>query len=88
MLAEKYTLKDTVPGMTSDDYKDRFVAEYEQLRIRRDALHRMIIRYDAGTLNFTPTCDIFLLKRQEVCMNEYLVVLETRAELEGIILNY
>ena len=40
--------------MTSDDYKDRFRAEYQQTKIRYDKLHKMLIKYDAGTLPFEP----------------------------------
>lgn len=38
------TLKDTAKLMVSDDYKDRFRAEYFQLKIRYDSL-RQVVRY-------------------------------------------
>lgn len=49
-------LKDTIELMNSSDYKERFKAEYLQVKIRYDKLHKMLVKWDAGTLNFTPTC--------------------------------
>lgn len=77
-------LKDTLPLMVSADYKDRFVAEYMQTKIRYNRLHKMIVRYEAGTLDFKPTCPLALLKEQAAAMGVYLYALEKRAELEGI----
>ena len=77
-------LKDTLPLMVSADYKDRFVAEYMQTKIRYNRLHKMIVRYEAGTLDFKPTCPLALLKEQAAAMGAYLYALEKRAELEGI----
>ena len=83
---DEITLKDTVSLMNSDDYKVRFIAEYMQLKIRYNNLHKMLIRHEAGTLNFTPTCDISILENQAYDMNNYLNALEVRAEVEKIIL--
>jgi len=77
-------LKDTVEGMLSEDYKERFKAEYLQTKIRYDKLHTMIVKYEAGVLNFQPTCPIELLKNQANNMGMYLYQLEVRAQLEGI----
>lgn len=77
-------LSETVKMMASADYKERFRAEYEQTRIRTEKLHRMLVKYEAGTLSFTPTCPPALLKRQETTMRAYLDILEVRAEIEGI----
>lgn len=77
-------LKNTVNGMLSEDYKERFKAEYWQTKIRYEKLHKMIIRYEAGTLNFEPKCKIELLKDQCSYMGRYLFCLEIRAEIEGI----
>lgn len=49
-------LLDTVNLMKSDDYKDRFRAEYYQLKIRYDKLRDMLDKWDKGELCFTPTC--------------------------------
>lgn len=78
------TLADTVPYMNSSDYKDRFIGEYWQTRIRYDKLHDMTVRYEAGKLNFTPSCPLDLLKEQKKYMGMYLNKLEVRAILEEI----
>lgn len=77
-------LKDTVALMSSEDYKDRFKAEYLQTKIRCERLHTMLVKNEAGVLDFIPTCPILNLKQQERAMNEYLKTLEIRAVLEGI----
>lgn len=84
MNARKTELKDTAALMASDDYKERFKAEYIQTKIRYDNLHSMIVRYEAGTLDFEPSCPIDLLKKQAAAMGQYLYCLEVRAEIEGI----
>ena len=80
-------LKDTIELMTSENYKDRFKAEYWQTKIRYDKLHNMVVKYEAGTLNFEPTCIIDIFKEQLTNMGKYLYILEVRAEIEGVILN-
>lgn len=80
-------LKETVSMMNSDDYKERFKAEYFQTKIRYEKLHAMTIKYEAGTLNFTPSCSLELLNQQKRHMGEYLHCLEVRAEIEKIDLN-
>jgi hypothetical protein len=77
-------LKDTIDLMQSADYKERFKAEYNQTKIRYRKLHAMIVKYEAGTLEFELTCPIDLLKDQSFCMGNYLYDLEIRAEIEGI----
>ena len=66
------------------DWKERVVQEYKELKERYNKLHRMIIKYEAGTLDFTPNCSLGLLKEQEMYMGEYLRVLEIRSEIEDI----
>ena len=77
-------LKDTIGLMNSDNYKERFIAEYYQTKIRYDKLHKMITKYEAGTLEFEPKCPIELLKEQANFMGRYLHTLEIRAEIEEI----
>jgi len=77
-------LKDTVELMLSEDYKERFKAEYYQTKIRYEKLHKMVVKYDAGTLDFDPSSDIDFLKLQASNMGQYLYCLEVRAEIEGI----
>ena len=81
---DEITLKDTVSLMNSDDYKVRFIAEYMQLRIRYNGLRKMLIKLEAGTLEFTPTCDSTILENQAYYMENYLRALEVRAEVEKI----
>ena len=76
--------KDTIPMMESPDYKERFKAEYYQLKNRYDKLDAMTVKYEAGTLNFTPSCSLDLLKEQKKHMGNYLRSLKIRAEIEGI----
>ena len=68
------------------DYKERMKAEYHELKERYEKLHRIIVKHEAGTLDFTPTCPIELLKKQAKAMGEYLYALEVRAEIEGVAL--
>lgn len=77
-------LRDTIPGMLSPDYKERFTAEYEQLSIRASKLETFIDNYRNGRLNFKPTCDLELLSRQLDIMKAYIAVLEERAKIEGV----
>lgn len=77
-------LKDTATLMTSADYKDRFKAEYLQLKIRRDKLAAMLVKWDAGKLGFTPTCSRDLYMFQLYVMDGYLHILGQRAKLEGV----
>lgn len=77
-------LKDTIDLMTSDNHQDRFIAEYNQTKIRRDNLSAMLVKWDAGTLDFDPVCPKSLLMLQKRHMDEYLHDLEVRAELEQI----
>ena len=66
------------------DYKIRFINEYKELTEKYDKLHKLLIKYEAGTLNFKPTCSLELLKEQASYMGNYLRILEIRAEIEEI----
>lgn len=77
-------LNETVEMMNNSDYKERFKAEYYQTKIRYNKLHKMIIKYEAGTLDFKPTCPIDILIEQKKHMGMYLHSLEVRAEIENI----
>ena len=70
--------------MNSADYKDRFKAEYLQIKIRYDKLHKMLVKYEAKTLDFELSCPINILQMQANYMREYLKQLEIRAEIEAI----
>lgn len=85
-------LKDTVDLMLSKAYKDRFKAEYYQLKNRYDKLQNMIVKYEAGIdigerdqyIDFTPTTPLNVLMRQATAMRNYLYCLEKRAVFEHI----
>lgn len=77
-------LKDTVEMMTSLDHRERFRAEYLQTKLRYQRLHQVIVRYEAGKLDFRPLCSIQLLKEQKAAMGQYLYYLEVRAVIEDI----
>ena len=77
-------LNETTVFMNSDDYRDRFKAEYYQTKIRYEKLHTMLVKKEAGTLDFTPRTPIDVLEKQACFMGNYLKQLEIRAEIEGI----
>ena len=79
-------LKDTVEMMNSNDYKERFKAEYYQLVTRYRGLKSMLDKWDKNELTFTPTCPISTYNMQIKAMTDYIAVLEARAVMEHIIL--
>ena len=80
-------LNETVEMMNSQDFKERFKAEYLQLKIRMEGLSNMLKKYKEGTLPFKPKCSYDLLNGQFKAMDMYASYLEERAEIEGIELN-
>lgn len=83
-VEDSSSLLATVFDMKSSDYKKRFEAEYRQLRIRYESLKKMCEKWDAGELDFTPTCPRATYDKQMSAMVDYLSVLEVRAYYEGI----
>ena len=79
-------LIDTVEMMNSENYKERFRAEYFQLDIRINGLSNMLEKYKEGSLTFTPSCSYEVLYTQLVHMECYKRSLEERAKIENIIL--
>ena len=77
-------LLDTVEMMNSNDFKDRFRAEFYQLKIRRDGLQNMLVKYKNDDLPFIPNCSYELLHKQLIFMDLYMNILSERAEIEGI----
>ena len=77
-------LSETITMMNSSDYKERFRAEYFQLKNRIEGLDKMLDGYRKGTLNFTPKCTIKMLDGQFNSMKMYKTHLEERAKLEDI----
>ncbi len=86
-------LKDTVEMMQSDDYRDRFKAEYYQTKIRYErlkAFNNKIEASEATGFTHNPVerpkhdCPYDMLRHQQAVMGEYLHILEVRAIIEGI----
>lgn len=65
-------------------YVSRMIDEYHELKDKYNKLHRMLVKHEAGTLDFEPTCPIELLEHQANVMDEYLHTLEVRAEIENV----
>ena len=77
-------LEDTIDAMRSDDYKDRFIAEYYQVRIRYERLKKMVENWDSGNLTFQPTCPRSIYDMQLNAMKDYIALLEARAAIEEV----
>ena len=77
---EKHS-EDVKPDPT---WQERMQKEYRELKERYEKLHKMVTKYEAGTLGFTPNCSLELLCQQKRHMGEYLHDLEIRAEIEGV----
>lgn len=77
-------LKDTAVMMFSADYKERFKAEFWQLKHRLNKLNDMFARYDKGTLDYIPDTPILWLKQQAYAMQAYLDALSVRCDYENI----
>lgn len=81
---EMYPLVSTAMLMKSKDYKERFIAEYQQLVIRYNSLKAMLEKWDKGELSFTPTCPRSIYNMQVRAMADYIAVLESRAVMEDV----
>ena len=77
-------LTDTIEMMNSEDYKQRFKAEYAQLVIRYYGLCNMLEKWDNGTLEFEPTCPRSTYNLQVKAMTDYIAALEARAVMENV----
>ena len=88
-------LKETTKLMTSADYKERFVAEYWQTKIRYEKLKAFNTKIEAAQrVRFSEVenklkepihdCPADILIEQQHILGEYLHILEIRAVIEGI----
>ncbi len=85
MVEEKYVGQlGRYADIDNEDYKQRFIQEYTELKSRYDRLANMTIKYRAGTLEFKPDCPIELLEEQQSIMGRYLRILKIRAEIEKV----
>ena len=78
------TLDEIIELLKSDSYKDRAKGEYWFVKDKYEKLHRVIIRREAGKLDFKPNCPMEQWKAQASAMGQYLYQLEVKAEIEGI----
>lgn len=83
-------LKETVELMNSEDYKERFIAEYHQVKIRYEKLKNFCNKIEVeemlGKEETKHDCPLGLLREQQKYMGLYLSVLEKRALIENIVL--
>ena len=70
--------------MLSDDYKERFKAEFYQTQNRFLKLEEMLKNYNDGKLISGPICPIRVYEEQAQYMYRYLRILAFRAKKEGI----
>lgn len=77
-------LKEIMEMMQSEDYKERFKAEYLELELRIGKLSDLLAKWKNGNLDFEPTCPYELLEKQLETMRTYSNILLTRAGIEGI----
>lgn len=67
-----------------ETWQERMKREYRETKERYEKLHRLVTKYEAGVLEFTPKSSIELLRQQKRHMGEYLHDLEIHAEIEGV----
>lgn len=92
-------LKDTINMMLSEDYKERFKAEYYQTKIRYEKIKAFNTKIQAARATLRPDemdpdvveldipkhdCPCWVLDHQEKHMLDYLNILELRAVIENI----
>ena len=89
---------DTIEGMLSPDYKERFRAEYIQTKIRYERLkafntkieaanrtNEWRCRYEMPKVEMPKhDCPDDILEQQQHLMGQYLHILEVRAVIEGV----
>lgn len=81
-------LKETIELMCSSDYKERFVAEYRQVKIRYEKLKNFCNKIEVeemlGKEVTKHDCPLELLREQQKYMGLYLSILEKRALIENV----
>ena len=77
-------LKDTIELMISADWKDRFIAEYLQTKIRYEKLHKLIVKREVGKCDFNTQISLKSWRTQAYNMGQYLHELEKQAAIHGI----
>lgn len=81
-------LKEKVELMNSEDYKERFIAEYHQVKIRYEKLKNFCNKIEVeemlGKEVTKHDFPLELLREQQKYMGLYLSVLEKRALIENV----
>lgn len=81
-------LKETIDLMCSSNYKERFIAEYRQTKIRYEKLKNFCNKIEVETMLGKEVtkhnCPLQLLREQQKHMGLYLSILEKRALIENI----
>lgn len=80
----KSELFETISLMCSENYNDRFKAEYLQLKTRYLRLMIMLYKWDKGLLDFKPKVNKKVYETQLQSMIEYMTVLQMRSVMEGV----
>lgn len=83
-------LKETIELMCSENYKERFIAEYHQVKIRYEKLKNFCNKIEVeemlGKEVTKHDCPLELLREQQKHMGFYLLILEKIALIENIVL--
>ena len=83
----------TIESMGSENYKERFKAEYQQTKIRYEKLKKFTTAIEAAKMTQYEgfkveepkhDCPLELLREQQNIMGNYLHILELRAVIEGV----
>lgn len=69
--------------LSSENYAARAIGEYLLVKDKYEKLHRIIVKREAGKLDFSPKCTMEQWKAQAAAMGSYLYQLEVKAEMEG-----
>ena len=81
-------LRETIDLMCSSNYKERFIAEYRQTKIRYEKLKNFCNKIEVETMLGKEVtkhdCLLQLLREQQKYMGLYLSILEKRALIENI----
>jgi hypothetical protein len=82
LLKDTPTIEDNdlIAGMISDDYVERYIAEYKELNKRINKLNDYISHYKKDI----KAIEVYLYEKQLEHMIAYRNVLELRASLDGI----
>jgi len=88
MMRKFSTLSETVELMNSESYKNRFIGEYHQTKIRYEKLKDFCNRIEAARVSCMEEpkhdCSLELLREQQRIMERYLHIMEIRAIIEEI----